>query len=61
MCTSETGCVKNWSKFSACPDNLFKDIARSRVKKFILTLKEINSAFLPIEKQVREICLCYFL
>jgi len=36
----------------ACPDELFKDIARSRVKKFIQTLKEINSAFLPIEKQV---------
>merc|ERR1719336_2125036 len=36
----------------ACPDDLFKDIARSRVKKFIQTLKEINSAFLPIEKQV---------
>jgi len=36
----------------ACGDNLFKELSRSLASKRILTLKEINMSFLPLERQV---------
>jgi len=38
--------------FSACADPLFKELSRSLAAKRILTMKEIDMSFLPLERQV---------
>ena len=44
-----------FSWFLACAESLFNELARSVAAKRIITLKEIDMSFLPIERQVGDL------
>lgn len=37
------------------PDSFIKQLANSRISKYIRTLKEVNMAFIPYEQQVLQV------
>jgi syntaxin-binding protein 1 len=50
----ETARISTFFVFVACNSELFTKLTHSKCAKYIKTLREVNIAFLPYERQVED-------